>query len=74
MSDLLTRQLFIFIINYYIKTLSRVSLTGPHEKQGRERNFPVYIPVGEETSLFPSTNGGIPCEESGIGSQLPSLA
>jgi hypothetical protein len=33
--------------------------------------FPVYIPMGEETS--PSPNGGIPHGESVIGSPLPSL-
>jgi hypothetical protein len=39
----------------------------------RERIFPVYIPVGEETSPSPSPNRGIPRGESGIGSPLPSL-
>jgi hypothetical protein len=35
--------------------------------------FPIYIPVGEETSSSPSPNRGIPHGESGIGSPLPSL-
>jgi hypothetical protein len=34
---------------------------------------PVYIPVGEETSLSLSPNGGIPRGESKIGIPLPSL-
>jgi hypothetical protein len=66
--------------------LSHVSLTGPHGEQGwgmlphpRPRLpvggelFPIYIPVGEETSSYPSPNRGIPRGESGIGSPLPSL-
>ena len=35
--------------------------------------FPIYIPVGEETSPSPSPNRRIPHEESGIGSPLPCL-
>jgi hypothetical protein len=69
-----------------MKTLSHVSLTGPHGERGwgmlphpRPRLpaggelFPIYIPVGEETSPSPSPNRGIPRGESGIGSPLPSL-
>ena len=69
-----------------MKTLSHVNLTGPHGKRGwgmlphpRPRLpvggelFSIYIPVGEETSPFPSPNRGIPRGESGIGSPLPSL-
>jgi hypothetical protein len=50
-----------FIINYYIKTSSHVSLTGPRGERGwgmlphphprlpvGGENFPVYIPVGEK--------------------------
>jgi hypothetical protein len=82
----LTRYFFIFIINYYMKTLSHVSLTGPRGERGwgmlphphprlpvGEEFSPVYIPVGEETSPSPSPNRGIPHGESGIGSPLPSL-
>ena len=69
-----------------MKTLSHVSLTGPRGERGwgmlphpRPRLpvggelFPIYIPVGEETSPSPSPNRGIPRGESGIGSPLPSL-
>jgi hypothetical protein len=69
-----------------MKTLSHVSLTGPRGERGwgmlphpRLRLpvggelFPIYIPVGEETSPSPSPNRGIPHGESGIGSPLPSL-
>jgi hypothetical protein len=76
-----------FIINYYMKTSSHVSLTGPRGERGwgmlphpRPRLpvggeiFPVYIPVGEEISPSPSPNRGILRGESGIGSPLPSLA
>jgi hypothetical protein len=42
----------------------------PRLPVGREY-FPVYIPMGEETS--PSPNRGIPREESGIGFPFPSL-
>jgi hypothetical protein len=73
-----------FIINYYMKTSSHVSLTGPRGERGwgmlphprlpvGEEIFPVYIPVGEEISPSPSPNRGIPHGESGIGSPLPSL-
>jgi oxalate---CoA ligase len=73
-----------FIINYYMKTSSHVSLTGPRGERGwgmlphprlpvGGENFPVYIPVGEEISTSPSPNRGIPRGESGIGSPLPSL-
>jgi hypothetical protein len=86
MSDLSTRSLFIFIINYYMKTSSHVSLMYPHRERGcgmlphphphltvRGEFFSVYIPMGEETSSSPSPNRGIPRGESGIGSPLPSL-
>jgi hypothetical protein len=76
-----------FIINYYMKTSSHVSLTGPRGERGwgmlphphprlpvGGENFPVYIPVGEEISPSLSPNRGIPRVESGIGSPLPSLA
>jgi hypothetical protein len=69
-----------------MKTLSHVSLTGPRGERGwgmlphpRPRLpvggelFPIYIPVGEETSPSPSPNRGIPRGESRIGSPLPSL-
>jgi hypothetical protein len=75
-----------FIINYYMKTSSHVSLTGPRGERGwgmlphphprlpvGGENFPVYIPVGEEISPSPSPNRGIPRGESRIGSPLPSL-
>jgi hypothetical protein len=69
-----------------MKTLSHVSLTGPRGERvwgmlphprprlpvGGEL-FPIYIPVGEETSPSLSPNRGIPRGESGIGSPLPSL-
>jgi hypothetical protein len=70
-----------------MKTLSHISLTGPRGERGwgmlphpRPRLpvggelFPIYIPMGEETSPSPSPNRGIPRGESGIGSPLPSLA
>jgi hypothetical protein len=73
----------MFIINYYMKILSHVSLTGPRGERGwgmlphpRPRLpvggefLPVYIPVGEETSPSPSPNRGIPRGESGIGSPI----
>jgi hypothetical protein len=63
-----------------MKTLSHVSLTGPREERGwgmllhpRPRLpvggeiFPVYIPVGEETSSSPSPNRGIPVGNRGSG-------
>jgi hypothetical protein len=69
-----------------MKILSHVSLTGPRGERGwgmlphpRPRLpvggelFPIYIPVGKETSPSPSPNRGIPRGESGIGSPLPSL-
>jgi hypothetical protein len=34
---------------------------------------PIYIPVGEEISPFPSSNRGIPRGKSGIEFPLPSL-
>jgi hypothetical protein len=75
-----------FIINYYMKTSSHVSLTGRRGERGwgmlphphprlpvGGEIFPVYIPVGEEISPSPSPNRGIPRGESGIGSPLLSL-
>jgi hypothetical protein len=71
-----------------MKTLSHVSLTGPHGERGwgmlpHPRPHP-RLPVGENFSLFtspweeetspsPSPNRGIPRRESGIGFSLPSL-
>ena len=50
MTDLITRWLFIFIINYYLKTLLDTGLTDPAENgmtfTSREKKFPVYILVG----------------------------
>ena len=67
-----------------MKSLSHVRLTGPRGEQGwgmllhprprlpvGEEFSSVYIPVGKETST--STNRGISCLESEIGSPLPSL-